>query len=65
MSANPEEVTSKQSIFREGYMNPEQTVEFIRAYLSNSGMERPRSFVVEELAKSIAEFDDLYRLLAQ
>lgn len=46
-------------------MNPEQAVEFIRAYLSNSGMEQPRSFVVEELAKSIAEFDDLYRELAK
>ena len=46
-------------------MDPEQAVEFIRAYLSNSGMEQPRSFVVEELAKSIAEFDDLYRELAK
>lgn len=65
MSAKPEEVTSKKSISREVYMDPEQAVEIIKTYLSNSGKEQPRSFVVEELAKSIAEFDDLYRELAK
>ena len=46
-------------------MNLEQVVEFIEAFMSDSAIEPPRSFVVEELANSIAEFDDLYRELAK
>lgn len=65
MLKNPEEVTSKESISSEVIMDLEQVVEFIEAFLNDSAMEAPRSFVVEELAKSIAEFDDLYRELAK
>ncbi len=65
MLKDQEEVTSKESISSEVIMDLEQVVEFIEEFLNDSAMEPPRSFVVEELAKSVAEFDDLYRELAK
>ena len=55
----------KKTISSEVFMDLEQAVAIVESFLSNSVMEPPSSFVVEELAKSIAEFDDLYRELAK
>jgi hypothetical protein len=38
---------------------------FVQDFLESWDQAVPRSFVIKELTRSIAEFDDLYRLLAQ